>query len=123
MLKPVDFAFQKLKIFPSLFSIFTGAKSFENNPCIGDAFLNKKGLHLFRLQLASRLADRYRRSIHHRLSGELIDQYHKGYILIKNLKRMIFIRFEKEILDNKWIRQDMNQQVQSPVASGLMQHH
>ena len=111
MLRPVDFVFQKLKIFPSLFSIFTGAKSFENNPCIGDAFLNKKGLHLFRLQLASRLADRYRRSIHRRLSSELIDQYQKnGYILIRNfLKEDDFYSLRKEILDNKWIRQDMNQ--------------
>lgn len=111
MLKPVDFAFQKLKIFPSLFSIFTGAKSFENNPCIGDPFLNKKGLHLFRLQLADRLADRYRESIQNRVSSDLINQYQSnGYILIENfLPEYAFDLLRKEILDNKWPRQDMNQ--------------
>ena len=111
MLKPVELTFQKLRIIPSLFSIFTGAKSFEANPCIGDPFLNKKGLHLFRLKIAARLADRYRRSIQHRVSRDVINQYQSdGYILIKNfLPKPTFDLFRKEILDAKWHRQDMNQ--------------
>jgi len=43
----------------------TGAKSFVDNPLIGSAALNRRGLHVARVRLAHRLADRRRASLAH----------------------------------------------------------
>lgn len=40
--------------------LVTGAKSFENNPVIGSRWLNQQGLHVGRVQLAHRLAEKRR---------------------------------------------------------------
>ena len=48
--------------------IFSGAKSFEL-PVIGDERLNRRGLHVWRTQLAHRLADRRRRRLEHLVSA------------------------------------------------------
>ena len=77
-------SFEKLRILLSALSVFTGAKSFESNPLIGNAYLNRKGLHLFRMKLAGRLADRYRRSLHRRVAQDRRDQYQKnGFISVE----------------------------------------
>ena len=104
-------SFEKLRILLSAFSVFTGAKSFESNPLIGNAYLNRKGLHLFRMKLAARLADRYRRSLHHRVAQDRRDQYQKnGFISVENiLSKQTFQSFRNEILRCHWDRQEMNQ--------------
>jgi hypothetical protein len=43
--------------------VITGAKSFADNPVLGNAALNRMGLHAFRTSLAHRLAERRRQSL------------------------------------------------------------
>jgi hypothetical protein len=41
-------------------AVLTGAKSFRDNPVIGSPALNRRGLHVARIRLAERMADRRR---------------------------------------------------------------
>lgn len=50
--------------------IFTGAKSFCDNGLLGSPALNRRGLHVFRVRLANRLADHRRTKLAARLSEE-----------------------------------------------------
>ncbi len=49
--------------------LLTGAKSFMDNPFLGSAALNARGLHARRVQLAHRLADSRRRRLAHLVSA------------------------------------------------------
>ena len=42
-------------------ALATGAKSFRDNPIIGSPALNRAGLHVARMRLAERMAERRRR--------------------------------------------------------------
>ncbi len=69
-----------------LVQILSGAKSFRRNPLIGSAALNRRGLHAWRVRLASRLAERRRR----RFAGLLTEAQRQafardGYLIIENL--------------------------------------
>ncbi|HEY0291379.1 MAG TPA: phytanoyl-CoA dioxygenase family protein [Hansschlegelia sp.] len=48
--------------------IFTGAKSFADNRILGSAALNRRGLHVWRVRLANRMAARRRASLAHRVA-------------------------------------------------------
>ena len=50
--------------------IFTGAKSFCDNRILGDARLNERGLHVWRIKLANRMAEARRAKLGARLSPE-----------------------------------------------------
>ena len=50
-----------------LAQVFTGAKSFRDNGILGNAGLNERGLHVWRIKLANRLADRRRAQLASRL--------------------------------------------------------
>jgi hypothetical protein len=45
--------------------LLTGAKSFVDNPVIGSAWLNRRGLHVGRVRLAEQMAERRRRRLRH----------------------------------------------------------
>ena len=95
----------------STFSVFTGAKSFEKNPVIGNSYLNKKGLHLFRMKSAHLIASLHRRALFHNVKAQYREQYDKqGYICIENyLPSSSFATLKKNILSGQWNRLDMNQ--------------
>jgi hypothetical protein len=50
--------------------LLTGAKSFADNPIIGNAALNRRGLHTWRLLAAHRLAAQRRRALAARIGAE-----------------------------------------------------
>ncbi len=50
--------------------LLTSAKSFTDNPLIGSRFLNARGLHLWRLRTAARLAQQRRRRLTALISAE-----------------------------------------------------
>ena len=97
-------------IFSSL-SIFTGAKSFEKNPVIGNYFLNQKGLHVYRMRAAHFFSQLHRRLLNSSVKKHYREQYDKqGYICIENfLSSDIFSSLQKNIMSEHWNRLDMNQ--------------
>lgn len=65
--------------------IFTGAKSFCDNGILGDARLNERGLHVWRIRLANKLADMRRAKLASRLTREDREQFAaNGFIIRKN---------------------------------------
>lgn len=65
--------------------IFTGAKSFCDNGVLGDQRLNEKGLHVWRIRLANKLADRRRAKLAERLHPADRAQFaENGFILKRN---------------------------------------
>jgi hypothetical protein len=48
--------------------LFTGRKSFAGNPILGGEWLNRRGLHIWRVRLAQRLATRRRARLQHLIS-------------------------------------------------------
>lgn len=65
-----------------LLSLATESKSFKDNPIIGSAFLNKRGLHVGRVKLAHRMAEFRRRRLACRISNQdRADFDRDGFIL------------------------------------------
>lgn len=63
----------------------TGAKSFVDNPLIGSAALNRRGLHLARIRLAHRLASWRRSRLAHLLPADLRESFDRdGFVEIGN---------------------------------------
>jgi hypothetical protein len=63
--------------------LLTGAKSFADNPIIGSAALNRRGLHVGRLLLAHRLAAMRRRVLAGRIGAEDRAAFERDGFLIK----------------------------------------
>lgn len=69
-----------------LLQVMSGAKSFAKNPVIGSPGLNRRGLHVWRVRLADRLAQRRRRRFGSLLSEEQRAAFAKdGYVVIEDL--------------------------------------
>ncbi|WP_020178038.1 phytanoyl-CoA dioxygenase family protein [Methylopila sp. M107] len=65
--------------------IFTGAKSFCDNRILGDPKLNERGLHVWRIRLANKMADMRRAKLAERLDPADRDEFARnGFILKKN---------------------------------------
>jgi hypothetical protein len=65
--------------------LLTGAKSFADNPLIGNAKLNAHGLHIARVRLAHTLAARRRQKLARRIPQEDRDAFNRdGFILRRN---------------------------------------
>ena len=65
--------------------LFTGAKSFRDNPLIGSKRLNRLGLHGWRVRTAHWLAARRRKKLGKRLSSEDRAQFAaQGYVLVRD---------------------------------------
>lgn len=65
--------------------IFTGAKSFCDNGILGNARLNRRGLHVWRVRLAYRMAEARRAKLAARLAPEDREEFARnGFILKRN---------------------------------------
>jgi len=82
-------------------ALFTGAKSFADNPILGSRALNSKGLHVWRLKLAHALTDWRRARLAHLVSAHLREEFDRdGYVVVRNvLPEKQFRRLQKAILE------------------------
>ncbi|MDQ0469505.1 phytanoyl-CoA dioxygenase family protein [Labrys wisconsinensis] len=55
--------------------VFTGAKSFRDNPILGSERLNRRGLHVWRVKLADRLAHWRRKRLEHLVGVEDVQTF------------------------------------------------
>lgn len=78
----------------------TGAKSFVDNPLIGSPALNRRGLHLARVRLAHRMADRRRARLAHLVPAKYREAFDRdGFIEIRDfLPRDQFDRLRAALL-------------------------
>lgn len=68
-----------------LAAIFTGAKSFADNPILGSRQLNQLGLHAWRLKAAHRLAAWRRARLAHLLPAEARADFDRdGFVVLRN---------------------------------------
>jgi Phytanoyl-CoA dioxygenase (PhyH) len=68
-----------------VFALFTGAKSFVDNPMLGSRRLNRAGLHCWRLRAAHWLAWRRRSRLAHLIPPDLRAQFDQnGFIRVPN---------------------------------------
>lgn len=85
-------------------ALFTGAKSFADNPLIGSAALNRAGLHAWRLRTAHALAARRRARLAHLISEQLRRKFDRdGFIVVPNvLPAEEFLRLRDAVLDTEF---------------------
>jgi len=63
----------------------TGAKSFADNPILGSADLNRRGLHVARLKTAHALARRRRARLAHLVPEDLREEFDRnGFVVVRN---------------------------------------
>lgn len=79
--------------------IFTGAKSFADNGVLGSARLNRRGLHVWRVKLAHRMAEHRRASLGARIpAADRADFARDGFILKRDfLPEALFGALKAEI--------------------------
>ena len=66
-----------------LAQVFTGEKSFQANPILGSAGLNRRGLFVWRARLAHRMTARRRRRLEHLVSAEDREAFARdGYVAL-----------------------------------------
>ena len=84
-------------------ALFTGAKSFVDNPVLGSRRLNQAGLHLWRLRASHWLAWRRRARLARMIPAELKEQFDRdGYIAVRNfLPEQEFHRLQQQILNDE----------------------
>lgn len=69
-----------------LAALFTGAKSFADNPILGSSRLNAAGLHVWRLKAAHRLAAWRRARLRSSVAAHLREQFDRdGFVSIPNV--------------------------------------
>jgi hypothetical protein len=67
-------------------ALFTGAKSFVDNPIIGSPALNRAGLHVRRLKAAHALTEWRRRRLADSIPRELREQFDRdGFVVVQNV--------------------------------------
>jgi Phytanoyl-CoA dioxygenase (PhyH) len=63
-------------------ALLSAAKSFRDNPILGNAALNRAGLHVLRVRLAAAMAASRRRRLQHLLSERDLADFHRdGFVL------------------------------------------
>jgi len=84
-----------------LLQLFTGAKSFVDNPLIGSRRLNRLGLHTGRVRLAQAMANWRRRSLASGIAPDLREAFERdGFILIPDyLPAEQFEVLRRDLLD------------------------
>ena len=85
-------------------ALFTGAKSFVDNPVLGSTRMNRAGLHLWRLRASHWLAWRRRARLAGMIPAELKQQFDRdGYVQVSNfLPEQEFHRLQSEILNEEF---------------------
>jgi hypothetical protein len=87
-----------------LLALFTGAKSFADNPILGSVLLNRLGLHAWRVRVAHALARWRRARLAHLLPAELRRQFDRdGFIVVRDfVPPADFIRLQRELLEGEF---------------------
>lgn len=82
-------------------TLFGFAKSFESHSIIGNKTFNELGLHRFRVEQASKLAQKRRQKLAKSLTQDEVEQFQKnGFILKENfLPEDDFARLSQELLE------------------------
>lgn len=82
-------------------ALFTGAKSFVDNPIIGSRRLNRAGLHVWRVKAAHALAQSRRRRLARMLPADLREQFDRdGFIVIRDfLPKEAFDRLQSALVE------------------------
>jgi hypothetical protein len=85
----------------SFLALFTGAKSFVDNPLLGSRRLNRLGLHAWRVRLAHRLAGWRRSQLARQLDPELRRQFDRdGFVEVQNcLPASVFAELRTALLE------------------------
>jgi hypothetical protein len=85
-------------------ALFTGAKSFCDNPVIGSQRLNRLGLHLWRVKAAHAVARWRRARLAHLVPPGLRGQFDRnGFAIVRDvLPPVDFARLQKAILDSEF---------------------
>lgn len=69
-----------------LLALFTGAKSFADNVFLGSPFLNRAGLHVWRLRAAHALARWRRARLAHLIAPEQREEFDRnGYVVVRDV--------------------------------------
>jgi hypothetical protein len=91
--------------------VASGAKSFRHNRVIGSPDLNRRGLHLKRVQIAERMADARRRRLVHLASAAHREMFAElGYVLVENaLPDELFALVSDEIENTPFPAREMKQ--------------
>ena len=86
-----------------ILALFTGAKSFADNPVIGSRRLNRAGLHVWRVKAAHALAQSRRRRLARMLPADLREQFDRdGFIVVRDfLPKNEFERLRSDLLDTE----------------------
>lgn len=81
-------------------ALATGAKSFVDNPVLGNSVFNQAGLHLWRVKLAGQLAARRRGRLSKSLTAEDAEFFNQHGFIVKEdfLPADDFARLERELL-------------------------
>ena len=81
-------------------ALFTGAKSFVDNPIIGSPALNRAGLHVWRLKMAHALTGWRRKRLARFIPEDLREQFDRdGFVVVRNvLSEEEFRRLQQAIL-------------------------
>lgn len=84
-------------------ALFTGAKSFADNPILGSRRLNRAGLHVWRVKAAHALARSRRRRLAKGLPDELRNQFDRnGFIIVRDfLPDQQFRELQAQILQSE----------------------
>jgi hypothetical protein len=84
-------------------ALFTGAKSFADNPILGSRRLNRAGLHVWRVKAAHALARSRRRRLAKGLPDELRIQFDRnGFIIVRDfLPEQQFQKLQAQILGSE----------------------
>lgn len=85
-------------------ALFTGAKSFVDNPVLGSRRLNRAGLHLWRMRAAHWLAWRRRARLARLIPQQLREQFDRdGFVVVPNfLPDDVFRRLQATILQSEF---------------------
>jgi len=85
-------------------ALFTGAKSFVDNPILGSPALNRAGLHVWRLKTARALANWRRARLARSIPKHLREQFDRdGFIVMSDfLPAEEFRRLQRTILDGEF---------------------
>ena len=87
-----------------ILALFTGAKSFVDNPILGSKRLNRAGLHRWRLRAAHSLAWARRARLAHLLPADLAARFDRdGFIAIPDfLPEEVFSRLRCQLLETEF---------------------
>ena len=102
---------QILKLPLSLLQVFTGFKSFVDNPILGSRWLNERGLHRYRCAVAARMAAWRRRRMAAHLDPADREAFDATGLVVKPdfLPMETFERLRREILGQSWETLEMCQ--------------